>query len=120
MNKHKTDPLLIDTDSDGLSDGYEIVSSKTEPLNEDTDGDGVADGIEVKEGTDPNDPNDSFNLNEDLIAYYPFSGNTKDESGNGYTMVIENDGPKLGEDRFGRINGAMVFTKYHQEIKLKT
>ena len=43
-----TDPLVADTDGDGLNDGEEFLTYKTDPLNPDTDGDGLTDGIEVK------------------------------------------------------------------------
>jgi Bacterial TSP3 repeat len=38
-----TDPLVWDTDGDGLSDGAEVVRMRTDPLDPDTDGDGVLD-----------------------------------------------------------------------------
>ncbi|MFC1618924.1 FG-GAP-like repeat-containing protein [Candidatus Neomarinimicrobiota bacterium] len=47
-------------------------------------------------------------LNSGLVAYYPFSGNANDESGNG------NDGTEhsvtLAEDRFGRVDSAYSFS----------
>jgi hypothetical protein len=45
-----TNPLVADTDQDGLSDGAETT---TDPLNPDTDGDGVMDGQEVLRGSNP-------------------------------------------------------------------
>ncbi len=48
--------FLCDSDSDGLSDAYELNITKTDPLKYDSDGDGVADGIEVKASLDPNNP----------------------------------------------------------------
>jgi len=52
-----TNPLLVDTDGDGLSDGEEVgfdgdISTynnarDTDPLLSDTDGDGLSDGMEV-------------------------------------------------------------------------
>ncbi|MCC8042120.1 MAG: VWA domain-containing protein [Oscillospiraceae bacterium] len=44
---------LADSDSDGLSDYYEINVSKTDPLNPDSDGNGLLDGAEVMNGLDP-------------------------------------------------------------------
>jgi len=41
-----TDPLVWDTDDDGLSDRQEVVSGVTDPLDPDSDGDGVLDGDE--------------------------------------------------------------------------
>lgn len=55
-----TDPLDIDTDGDGLGDGYEVRVVNTDPKVRDTDGDGVNDYREVwVHDTDPLDPNDT-------------------------------------------------------------
>ena len=43
-----------------------------------------------------------------LIAYYPFSGNANDSSGNGYDGTISGD-PQLTTDRFGNSNSAYIF-----------
>ncbi|MDP3837128.1 MAG: hypothetical protein Q8Q67_03440 [bacterium] len=48
-----TDPNLIDSDFDGLSDYEEVYIYGTDPLNPDTDGDGFSDGDEVKNGYNP-------------------------------------------------------------------
>lgn len=48
-----TNPLLPDTDSDGLTDGAEVNTYGTNPLLVDTDGDGLSDGAEVAYGTSP-------------------------------------------------------------------
>ena len=49
-----TDPLLADTDGDGLSDGDEVYSYLTDPLEADTDADGLDDYDEITVyGTDP-------------------------------------------------------------------
>lgn len=45
---YKTDPLVRDTDGDGVIDGFEIFGLKTQPLIRDTDGDGLIDGMEDK------------------------------------------------------------------------
>lgn len=50
------DPLLSDTDGDGLSDYDEIYVYGTDPLNPDTDGDGLEDGDELHIGLDPTNP----------------------------------------------------------------
>ena len=61
----KTDPLLVDTDWDALSDGDEIRRFKTDPLKRDTDGGGVYDGHEVLEdATDPRQGNDDLQFFE--------------------------------------------------------
>ena len=64
--RNGTNPILADTDGDGLLDGVEtntgifINASNTgsNPLAADTDMDGVVDGIEVSKGSDPNDIDD--------------------------------------------------------------
>ena len=56
MNTHGTDPLLADSDGDGLSDGAEVNTHATDPLDSDSDDDGWSDGAEIAAGSDPNDP----------------------------------------------------------------
>lgn len=48
-----TNPLLPDTDGDGLTDGAEVNTHGTNPLLADTDGDGLTDGAEIAYGTSP-------------------------------------------------------------------
>mgnify|MGYP004525132229 FL=1 len=48
-----TNPLLSDSDMDGLSDYDETNVYKTDPLQADTDGDGVSDYDEIQLGLDP-------------------------------------------------------------------
>lgn len=49
-----TNPNVIDTDNDGLSDYEEVKIYLSNPLNIDTDGDTYSDGVEVKGGYNPN------------------------------------------------------------------
>ena len=70
--------LYADSDSDGLSDGYEEVISKTDINNPDTDNDGLVDGDEVNTySTNPNSTDsdsDGFtDLYELETAYNPNS-----------------------------------------------
>ena len=53
-----TDPLVSDTDGDGLSDGAEVNTYLTDPTVADSDGDGIDDGDEVSSGYDPLNPSD--------------------------------------------------------------
>jgi hypothetical protein len=98
-------------------------------LSRDFDGDGVNDYREIQDGTNPNDPT-SFNpLSKGLVAYYPFNGNTNDESGNGLNASTASDtlgfktlqapnGSASGSintvaptsDRWGSLNGAFKFS----------
>ena len=45
--KSMTDPKVADTDKDGLNDGLEYNMLGTDPLSPDTDGDTLSDGLEV-------------------------------------------------------------------------
>jgi hypothetical protein len=47
------------------------------------------------------------NLQNGLVAYYPFNGNSNDESGNNYNGVVF--GAVLTTDRYGRANSAYSF-----------
>jgi len=51
-----------------------------------------------------------------LIAFYPFNGNTNDESGNGYQG--EAKGVSLTADRFGKANSAYSFDGSDDYIQL--
>lgn len=65
-----------DSDNDGLTELQEYQSS-TNPFAADTDSDGLSDGFEVNtNGSDPL-------VAEGLIAYFPFDGSVDDESENG-------------------------------------
>ena len=73
----------------------------------DTDGDGVNDYREIRDETHPNDP-ESFNpLSKNLVAHYPFDGDTLDESG--YANHAVNRGATVSADRFGGTSGAYDF-----------
>jgi hypothetical protein len=47
------------------------------------------------------------NLQDGLVAYYPFNGNSNDESGNSYNGIAH--GAVLTADRFGQENSAYTF-----------
>ena len=49
----------------------------------------------------------SADLNDGLVAYYPFNGNANDESGNGNDGSV--NGATLTEDRFDNENSAYSF-----------
>ena len=53
LDSGETNPAAADTDGDGLSDYDEIHTYGTSPWKADTDGDGLPDGLEVRNGTDP-------------------------------------------------------------------
>ncbi|RMG36120.1 MAG: hypothetical protein D6732_08625 [Methanobacteriota archaeon] len=70
-----TNPLVGDTDADGLLDGLEGTlqperNATTNPFDPDTDGDGLPDGLEFTLGTDPNDPDTDADLVLDGDEFY--------------------------------------------------
>jgi|GEM_PF-412011 len=56
----------------------------------------------------------AYNLDSGLVAFYPFNGNTSDESGNGNNGV--NYGATLTTDRFGNSNKAYNFNRTYIEV----
>lgn len=60
--------------------------------------------------------NGQVNLNDGLVAYYPFNGNANDESGNGHNGIV--NGATLVPDRFGITNSAYSFNGYDNRIIL--
>ena len=63
-----TDPLIADSDADGLSDGDEVNTHGTNPLNADSDVDGLSDFYEVNNGLNPLDAADAL-LDPDSDGY---------------------------------------------------
>lgn len=55
-------------------------------------------------------------LNDGLVAYYPFNGNANDESGNGNNGLVR--GAVLTEDRFGNVNSAYDFDGIDDYIRI--
>lgn len=68
-----TDPLVADTDADGLLDGFEVVEAHTDPLDGDSDDDGLSDYYEANfSGTSPvssDTDGDGLNDNDELNVY---------------------------------------------------
>ena len=61
MSGYATNPLIKDTDSDGLEDGDEVNDYETNPTNTDSDGDLIEDGAEINTyETDPNNDSDQM------------------------------------------------------------
>ncbi|MCD4663772.1 MAG: LamG domain-containing protein, partial [Bacteroidales bacterium] len=58
----------------------------------------------------------SQNLEEGLVAYYPFSGNADDASGNGYNGLIT--GATFTDDHNGTPNSAISFADASQNVDL--
>ncbi len=58
----------------------------------------------------------NINTNKGLMVFYPFAGNPKDSSGNGYHGVVTN--ATLYDDRFYRFNKSYKFDSYSSYITL--
>jgi len=93
-------------DADGSRADIGWDAAATTGAGSDTDGDGVSDYREVQDGTNPNDSTSFNQLSKGLVAYYPFNGNTKDESGSGNNVVLQ--GPTLSADMQGNSNKALL------------
>ena len=81
-----TNPNLSDTDSDGLSDGFEVNTLNTDPLDADSDADGLIDGQEVNiYGTSPsNSDSDGDGLSDnDEINTHNTNPNNADSDNDG-------------------------------------
>ncbi len=57
-----TDPILNDTDDDGISDIEEVYNYDTDAADSDTDNDGANDGWEISNGFDPLTYNSAFDV----------------------------------------------------------
>ena len=55
-------------------------------------------------------------VNKGLIAYYPFNGNAKDYSGNGYNGILHGTSASVG--RFGQQEGALKFNGVNDYIEI--
>jgi hypothetical protein len=71
---------MLDSDGDGLTDAYEKLVSHTDPNNPDTDSDGISDGWEVALGLNPL-LNDSAQSGERLNYAYDQAGQLQQVSG---------------------------------------
>ncbi|MBJ84064.1 MAG: hypothetical protein CMB52_00915 [Euryarchaeota archaeon] len=90
-----TNPLLADTDGDGLNDSHEALILLTDPTDPDTDSDGIDDGVEVNglygnppQASDPRNNNTDGDLLDD---------GDEDKNGNGLIDANETD-PTRRED----------------------
>ncbi len=100
-----TNPYNSDSDGDGLSDGYEFLTSNTDPTISDTDGDGMPDGWEVSNSLNPlvddanSDPDSDnlTNLKEYQIGTDP-NDNDSDNDGMPDGWEIENKLNPLVDD----------------------
>lgn len=99
-----SDPLVADTDRDGLSDGVEVNTHGTSPILPDTDGDGVNDRFEVFQGSDPTDAMSVPTVQgvDGLVGYWRFEEGAgaiaEDQSGGGHNGQILNPSAAWEDD----------------------
>jgi hypothetical protein len=94
--QYNTNPLIQDSDGDGIDDGEEVESYSTNPSNPDTDNDKMPDGYEIDNNLNPivadggldDDYDDLDNYEEFLLGTDPWK---KDTDGDGYNDGFEID-----------------------------
>ena len=109
-----TNPVLADSDSDGLNDGAEISGGKSSALKADSDGDGLSDGAEVNihlsdPGKSDSDDDSLSDAEEVAAGLSPVNGADAlvDSDGDGFSNLHEvrvktsisdaNSRPEIGE-----------------------
>jgi outer membrane protein OmpA-like peptidoglycan-associated protein/opacity protein-like surface antigen len=110
VRNYRTDPLKIDTDSDGLNDFQELRVITTDPRNPDSDNDGLNDGQEIARKTDPKNPDtDGDNLTDgDEVNTHrtdPTKGDTDgDALGDGEEITVHATNPLAIDSDGDRLN----------------
>ncbi|MHA1858049.1 MAG: hypothetical protein ACTSUU_01230, partial [Candidatus Thorarchaeota archaeon] len=97
------DPYNWDTDGDGLSDGFEVLTSNPygarapDPHNPDTDGDGINDSLEIAWGTNPNNTDSDGDTLPDNIEWAGLlTGPPGDADGDGLINALDWDSDNDG------------------------
>ena len=113
--EYNTNPVLSDTDMDGLSDYDEIFTYKTDPTKKDSDGDGLSDYDEIELAFDPlkaDSKGDGIKDGKRNLTYNYTSENLKvDIEGTGNiasTLAEVNINTKISSKR-GLINNLYTF-----------
>lgn len=95
-----TDPVLYDTDYDGINDGDEVATTGTNPLSWDTDGNGQSDLTDFYTANPPPEPEGSTSTDEPLAPDSDgISDSTEATEGTDPTTVdTDGDGLTDGEE----------------------
>jgi uncharacterized repeat protein (TIGR02543 family) len=115
-----------DSDFDGLDDAVETNTgiyvspsdTGTNPGAADSDGDGVPDGLEVKEKTSPVNATKFNSFSQGMLAYWPFNGDAKDETGRG-NNGLPTDVVAIS-DRLSKPSAAFQFNGTSSTIRVPT
>jgi uncharacterized repeat protein (TIGR02543 family) len=115
-----------DSDFDGLDDAVETntgvyvspSNTGTTPGAADSDGDGVPDGLEVKEKTSPVDATKFNSFSKGMLAYWPFNGDAKDETGRGNNGALTD--VVAIPDRLSKPSAAFQFNGTSSTIRVPT
>ena len=122
-----TDGINDDGDNNGVAGDHPCTGGNTvfcddncptvsNPSQADANGNGIGDACETATTTssstttstiEPTTTTTTINLNDGLVAYYPFNGNANDASGHGYNGIV--NGATLTTDRFENPNSAYSF-----------
>ena len=105
--------MVQDTDGDNLSDSEELNTHKTKPLILDTDGDGATDGWEVANGFNPLVINGTFSLTIASEAENLTVGvnvNVDGQTAEGITVEIANNSFLLYDTIPGALSPAYEFS----------
>ncbi len=99
-----TDPNIVDSDGDGLTDGEEILTPPqgSDPNVPDTDEDGINDATERLYGSLPGDAASTPALGEGLLAYLPFDESLSETYGGTRARWANPEGGRYEEGRFGQ------------------
>jgi hypothetical protein len=123
-----TNPTVVDTDSDGLSDGAELgfpgtTGHGTDPLLADTDGDELSDGFEVQtSGTNPLEIDSDGNGRSDSDDYHHPLGSDQDDDGltAGQEIGLGTDPADADSDGDGLADGSEVTTHHTNPVNPDT
>lgn len=108
------DPNRADTDSDNLSDSYEMLRLGTDPTKADSDRDSVADSVEIALGTDPLDPDtdrDGF-LDASEGRAEAEVDSDKDRLSDELEVLLGTDPGRIDSDFDGIVDGSEYFAGF--------
>ena len=104
----------MDTDKEGLNDGYEVVTSKTNPLLADTDKDGLTDADELNKyktnALIADTDGDGLSDSEEVLTHKtnPLKKDTDEGTIDDYTEVKRGTDPLKADDDVVKIGVAIV------------